>query len=96
MSEEFGNDYVVLLDDDGNEVEYEMIDAAEVDGQQYVALLPVPDESEEVLEEDYQVVLLKMPEDDEECLLTIDNEEEFNKVWAVFEERLSEDYDIVS
>lgn len=97
MSEEFGNDYVVLLDDDGNETEYEMIDAVEVDDQQYVALLPVPEESEEVLDEDYQIVMLKMaPEEEGDYLLTIDDEEEFNKVWAIFEERLSEDYDIVS
>lgn len=97
MSEEFGNDYVVLLDDDGNEIEYEMIDAVEVDDQQYVALLPVPEESEEVLDEDYQIVMLKMaPEEEGDYLLTIDDEEEFNKVWAIFEERLSEDYDIVS
>ncbi len=97
MSEEFGNDFVVLLDDDGNEIEYEMIDAVEVDDQKYVALLPVPDESEEVLDEDYQIVMLKMaPEEEGDYLLTIDNEEEFNKVWAIFEERLSDDYDIVS
>lgn len=97
MSEEFGNDFVVLLDDDGNEVEYEMIDAVEVDGQKYVALLPALDDSEEVLDEDYQIVMLKMaPEEEGDYLLTIDNEEEFNKVWAIFEERLSEDFDIVS
>ena len=32
MSEQFGNDYVVLTDEDGNEVEFEHIDTVEVDG----------------------------------------------------------------
>lgn len=33
MSEEYGNDYVVLTDEDGNEVEFQHIDTVEVDGE---------------------------------------------------------------
>ena len=50
MSEEFGNNYVVLTDEDGNEVEFEHIDTVEVDGQTYLAFIPaelsVEDEAE--------------------------------------------------
>ena len=31
MSEAFGNDYVVLTDEDGNEVEFQHIDTVEAD-----------------------------------------------------------------
>ena len=99
MSEEYGNDFVTLLDEDGNELEYEMIDAVEIDGQQYVALLPalVGENEKEVLEADYQAVILKIENDNgEDILVSIDDEDEFNKVWAQFEERLSEDFEIIS
>ncbi len=99
MSEEYGNDFVTLLDEEGNELEYEMIDAVEVDGNQYVALLPalVGEDEQSILDEDYQVVILKIEnENGEDMLVSIDNEDEFNKVWAQFEERLSEDFDIIS
>lgn len=97
MSEEYGNDFVTLLDEEGNELEYEMIDAVEIDGQQYVALLPVLEGGPEVLEEEYQAVILKIEnENGEDMLVSIDNEDEFNKVWAQFEERLAEDFEIIS
>ncbi len=97
MSEEYGNDFVTLVDEEGNELEYEMVDAVEIDGQQYVALLPVLQGGPEVLEEEYQAVILKIEnENGEDILVSIDDEDEFNKVWAQFEERLSEDFDIIS
>ena len=97
MSEEYGNDFVTLLDEEGNELEYEMIDAVEIDGQQYVALLPVLEGGPEVLEEEYEAVILKIEnENGEDMLVSIDDEDEFNKVWAQFEERLAEDFEIIS
>lgn len=77
MSEEYGNDIISLMDEEGNETEYEMIDAVELDGQTYVALLPLYENPEDIVEEDYQVVILKMVEEDgEEILLTINDEAE--------------------
>ena len=98
MSNEFGNDIIGLVDEEGNEASYEMIDALERDGVTYVALLPVSENPVEQLDEDYQVMILKMVPDEngEEMLLSLDNEEEFNEVWAAFEDRLSDDYEILS
>ena len=88
MSEEYGNDIISLMDEEGNETEYEMIDAVELDGQTYVALLPLYENPEDIVEEDYQVVILKMVEEDgEEILLTINDEAEFDAVWQAFEEQ---------
>ena len=48
-----------------------------------------------VKNEDYQVLILKMPAGtDDDTLVSIDNEAEFNEVWALFEDRLSDDYEI--
>ena len=98
MSNEYGNDIIGLVDEEGNEASYEMIDALERDGVTYVALLPVCEDANEQLDEDYQVMILKMVPDEngEEMLLSLDSEEEFNEVWAAFEDRLSDDYVIVN
>ena len=96
MSEEYGNDIISLMDEEGNETEYEMIDAVELDGQTYVALLPLYENPEDIVEED-QVVILKMVEEDgEEILLTINDEAEFDAVWQAFEDRLSDEYEIIN
>lgn len=92
---EWGTDLVTLTDDEGVEATYEMIDALEKDGATYVALLPYTESPEEQLDEDYQVLILKMPAGtDDDTLVSIDNEAEFNEVWALFEDRLSDDYEI--
>ena len=97
MSEEYGNDIISLMDEEGNETEYEMIDAVELNGQNYVALLPLYENPEDIVEEDYQVVILKMVEEDgEEILLTINDEAEFDAVWQAFEDRLSDEYEIIN
>ncbi len=97
MSEEYGNDIISLMDEEGNETEYEMIDAVELNGQTYVALLPLYENPEDIVEEDYQVFILKMVEEDgEEILLTINDEAEFDAVWQAFEDRLSDEYEIIN
>ena len=62
MSEQFGNDYVVLTDEDGNEVEFEHIDTVEVDGTMYMAFIP----AELAVDEEAEVVILKVEEEDGE------------------------------
>ena len=52
MSEEYGNSLVSVLDDEGNEHQFEILDAIETDDSRYVALLPVYDEAEKALEDD--------------------------------------------
>ena len=39
MSEEYGNDFVTLIDEDGNEVEFEHIDTVEYNGVTYLGVL---------------------------------------------------------
>ena len=96
MNDEY-NDIIRLTDEDGKETDYEMIDAVELNDQTYVALLPVYENPQDIVEEDYQVVILKMVvEDGEEILLTINDEDEFDTVWKTFEDRLSDEYEIIS
>ena len=87
MSEEKKNNVVVLTDEEGNEKEFEHIDTVEDNGNVYLAFIP----SEFSEEEEAEVVLLKIVEQDGlEALATIDDDEEFDRVSAIFWERIEE------
>ena len=79
---DLGPDILTLEDDEGQE--------------HYLALIPVFDEAQDMLDDDAELVILKTVEEDgEEFLEAIDNEEEFNQVAKIFMKNLEEqDYTI--
>ena len=94
MSEEFGPNFDTLTDDEGNDVELEYVDALEFNGTTYMAFFPVMEEDseEEENEEEYGLVILKSQmENGEEILVTIDDEEEIEKVYDLFMEQILSD-----
>ena len=94
MSEEFGPNFVTLTDDEGNDVELEYVDALEFNGTTYMAFFPVMEEDseEEENEEEYGLVILKSQmEDGEEFLVTVDDEEEIEKVYDLLMEQILSD-----
>ena len=94
MSEEFGPNFVTLTDDEGNDVELEYVDALEYNGTTYMAFFPVVEEDseEEENEEEYGLVILKSQmENGEEFLVTVDDEEEIEKVYDLFMEQILSD-----
>lgn len=95
MNEEFGPDIVSVTDEDGVEHIFEELDRIETDdGNRYVALLPVYDDEEEILDSDGDVLILKVLEEDgESYLVQIEDEKEFNEIGNIFEDRLIEKYE---
>ena len=90
MSEEFGNNYVVLTDEDGNEVEFEHIDTVEVDGQTYLAFIP----AELSVEDEAEVVIFKIEEENgEEILVSVDDEDEADKIFDIVMQRVEDMYE---
>ena len=82
-----------LVDDQGNKKNFEMLDAAEIGGVQYFAMIPAI-ESEDFLNDDGELVILKAIEDNgEEILASIDDDDEFDKVSEYFMKRLEEIFD---
>ena len=61
MSEDFGSDFVTIIDDEGNEFELEVIESMDYNGHSYMAFLPA-DMSED--DPDYGFVLLRVVEDE--------------------------------
>ena len=103
MSEEFKNNeeleeevdnIIVLNDENGEEVSFEFLDLIELDGEEYVVLLPV----EEDVEEADEVVILKLEDsesDDEESYVSVDDEEVLNKVFQIFKDKFKDEFNFV-
>ncbi len=95
MDEAYNPDIVSVVDEDGTEHIFEELDRIETDDARYVALLPVYDDAEEILDDDGELIILRVTEEDGETYLEpIEDDEEFNRIGAAFEERLSDLFDI--
>lgn len=69
MDEDFGGSFITIEDDEGNEIELEVLDTLEYEGTDYVLFLPADmDENDP----DYGYVILRIVE--------IDGEEQFEDV----------------
>lgn len=73
-------DIVTLVDEDGKEHEFTVVDIIEVDNKEYALLTPM--EGEEGAD-DEEVLVLRFEED---SLVMIEDEAEFNKVVQYLEE----------
>ena len=95
MDENYNPDIVSVVDEDGVEHTFEEPDRIETDDARYVALLPVYDEAEDILDDDGELIILKVNEEDGETYLEpIEDEDEFNEIGSIFEERHSDLFDI--
>ena len=92
---EYGPDILTLMDEEGTEHEFEVIDTLELEESSYLALIPVPESEDELLEDEGQLVILKnqVDENGEEYLEQIEDEEEFERVSDLFMERLEDYYE---
>ena len=94
MLEEAAPDLLTLENEDGKEVTFEVIDATEVNGTRYLAVIPYQEDPES-LQEDAELILMRIGTDDEgEYMDIVDDDEELITVGKVFEERLRAMYDI--
>ena len=92
MAEEYNPDIVSVIDEDGVEHIFEELDRIETDDARYVALLPVYDEAEDILDDDGEIIILKVEEEKngDTYLCPIENAKEFDEVQKIFEERLAD------
>ena len=94
MLEEATPDLLTLEDEDGKEVTFEVIDATEVNGTRYLAVIPYQEDPES-LQEEAELILMRIGTDDQGEYMDIgDDDEELLTVGKVFEERLRAMYDI--
>lgn len=93
VPEEGLDNIIVLNDENGEEVQFEFLDFIELDGEEYVVLLPV----EEDEEAEGEVVILKVEdtESEEESYVSVDDEETLNKVFSIFKDKFKDEFNFV-
>ncbi|HIU35840.1 MAG TPA: DUF1292 domain-containing protein [Candidatus Fimenecus excrementigallinarum] len=95
MEEAYNPDIVSVVDEDGVEHIFEELDRIETDNARYVALLPVYDDEQDILDDDGELIILRVSEEDGETYLEpIEDDEEFDRIGAAFEERLADLFEI--
>ena len=89
--DQYGSDFLTIVDDDGNEYELEVLSTLEYNGNTYLAVIPAA-ESAETLE--LEVSILKSTEEDGEAILSvIEDETELEAVHDILMDSLYEEED---
>ncbi len=96
MTEEELDNIIILNDETGAEVKFEFLDLVELDGEEYVVLLPADEAENE--EETGEVVILKVEgseSEEEESYVSVDDEEVLNKVFEMFKEKFKDEFNFI-
>ncbi|TYQ16344.1 UNVERIFIED_CONTAM: uncharacterized protein DUF1292 [Acetivibrio alkalicellulosi] len=94
MTEE-RDDLVVLVDENGEEAEFEHLDTIDYNGNEYVVLLPFEQDEEDTEMEEVVILKIEHGEEGDDSFLTIDDEEELDAVFEQFKIRMEEEFDFL-
>ncbi len=94
-TQEYNPDLISLVDEDGKEYKFEVLDAIETDIGRYLALLPIYDDPQKMLDDSGELVIVKsFVEDGEEYFDEIEDDDEYETVADAFAERLEDFFEI--
>jgi uncharacterized protein YrzB (UPF0473 family) len=88
MNNEYGSDFMTIIDEDGTEYELEVLSTLEYNGETYLAVAPANAEEGEELEVS---ILKSVEEDGEPILCAIEDEEELEAVYSLIMDQLYEE-----
>ena len=88
MLDEYGSDFMTIIDEDGTEYELEVLSTLEYNGETYLAVTPANAEEGEQLEVS---ILKSVEEDGEPILCAIEDEEELEAVYTLIMDQLYEE-----
>ncbi len=82
--EEFENEdaLITLVDDEGNEVEFEFLDVVEYEGEEYIVLIENDEDADEVV-----ILKINPIDDNTEEYVSIDDEDLLQKLFDVFKKK---------
>ena len=87
--DQFGSDFLSIVDDDGNEYELEVLSTLEYNGNTYLAVIPAAQSADEL---ELEVSVLKSTEENGEAILSvIEDEEELEAVYDLIMDSLYEE-----
>ena len=91
MADQYGSDFITIVDDDGTEYELEVLSTLEYNGCTYLAVIPAETAQDEL---ELEVSILKSVEEDgEDILCAIEDEEELEAVYDLIMDSLYEEED---
>ena len=90
MADEYGSDFMTIVDEDGTEYELEVFTTLEYNGCTYLAVTSADDEEAESLEVS---ILKSVDEDGESILCAIEDEQELETVYQLIMDSLYEEED---
>ncbi|MBQ3817355.1 MAG: DUF1292 domain-containing protein [Clostridia bacterium] len=94
-NDEYNPDLINLVDDNGKEYNFEVIDAIETDEARYLALLPTYDDPKKMLEDSGELVIVKVGEENgEEFYFEIEDDDEYETIADAFVDRLEDFFEI--
>lgn len=90
MSNDYGSDFITIIDEDGTEYELEVLATLEYENQTYLAVIPADGEEHESID----VNILKSTEEDGEPILcAIEDDAELEAVYSLIMDSLFEEED---
>jgi uncharacterized protein YrzB (UPF0473 family) len=94
LTSPYGNDILTLMDENGVEHTFEILDEYDDGEKRYLALSPVFDNAEDMLSDSGELVIMQVCEEDgEEFLESIEDEDELDAIADIFMKRLEENFD---
>lgn len=88
MIQEYEPELVTLIDDEGNEVEFELLDVVDYEGEEYVVLIENNEEAQDVV-----ILKIESVDDETENYIGIDDEELLSNVFETFKEKYKDEFD---
>ena len=93
--EDYNPDIVSLTDDSGKEFTFEVLDAVETDDARFLALLPVYDDPQQMLDDSGELVIVKEGEENGEMYYyEIEDDDEYETIADAFVDRLEDYFEI--
>ena len=92
MTDEFEADLLTLIDDEGAEHEFEIIDELENDDGHFMALVPTGQSSEDITESETYYIFEVVEVDSEEQLQEVEDDALLDKLADIFENRFNDAY----
>ena len=87
MENEYGSDFMTIVDEDGTEYELEILSTLDYNGSTYLAVIPAGAEDDEL-----EISILKsVDEDGESILCAIEDEAELEAVYELSRDELYEE-----
>ena len=93
--DDYTPEYVNVTGEDGVTYSFEKLDAIENEAGRFLALLPVYEDTEDALSADGELIIVQVIEDGDGFMLApIEDDDLYDELATVFEERLSDFYEI--